>query len=181
MKKIGSFLKKHKRLTILCVLVIFLWLYMCVVPEILRLIFGPYDSDIESMKMGRKVLELFDQRDKEGLKNLFSKKIQEYEDLDPQIDAAFELFEGNIEEYPYGTDYLGGVSGAQIWKNHRIFKFRMNATIDDIVTTADKTYDFNYSYYFSYERDEDWEGMMYIKIRNGEQEVEIGRHYNLRE
>lgn len=88
-----------------------------------------YDIGNENTKdMLETVINHFDNKDKEALKELFAPAIAENFDLDSQIDKVFTLYDGKSTSYEMG---LYGEAGSSIRDGHYVF-LEFDGELDNI-------------------------------------------------
>lgn len=109
------------------------------------------------------ILNSLDTGDKEGLKNLFCNKVKSSAELDTQIDAAMEFYDGKTVSY---DTILGAGSGSN--RNGKIVRKTNNPNIIDIVTDTNKKYDIKFYMYIVCSEDEDKVGISEISIKSDE-------------
>ena len=106
------------------------------------------------------IMECVVNKDKEGLKSVFSKHIAETHDLDKEIDEFFEFIDGEIVTYDEPEGHEGGYSieyGEYIEK-------KLSGDIDNVKTDKGKTYSIGYQSYYIYKSNEDYIGVGIINI-----------------
>jgi len=99
-------------------------------------------------------------KDKEGLKSVFSKHIAETHDLDNEIDEFFGFIDGEIISY---DEPVGRESGASM-ENGEYIERRLNGWTKNIMTGTGKKYHISFMIYQIYKEDEDKVGVKRITI-----------------
>ena len=82
------------------------------------------------------VLKCFDEKDKEALKNMFSKKAQSAYNFEKEIDEAMDLYDGKSVSH---DEIYCGAQGAHFNRNHYEYKSVLIKT-ENIVIDTGKTY-----------------------------------------
>ncbi len=119
---------------------------------------NPFSQAKYAEKQCKTIVECFDTKDLETIKNMFSSWIQETHNLDKEIQDVFDLYEGKSVHWDY-VDY--GSEGAiddGTWTDKQI-----SPTID-IETDTGKKYHIVFYDYLVYEKDETRLGIQYISI-----------------
>lgn len=98
-------------------------------------------------KQTTEIIRCFNQKDVEGLKKLFCSNSQEYYDLNAEIQAAFEFYEGTSESYILYNSSGGGMENGEWYDKH------FSPEIKKIKTDANKQYTIGYSTYSIYKDD----------------------------
>ena len=106
-------------------------------------------------------------KDKEGLKSVFSKHIAETHDLDKEIDEFLEFIDGKIVSYDEPTGYEGSYE----MRAGEYYKKELGGDTKNIVTDAEKKYHIGFLSYQIYEKDEDYIGVDIIAITEVTDEV----------
>jgi len=110
--------------------------------------------------MSEKVLKYLDTDDVEGLKSMFCEKtIAQTPDLDEQIEAAMDFYEGKTVSH---GSILG--TGGESVDNGVTTKLDMNPHITDIETDAGEKYHIKLYSYVIYTKDTTMEGISEIDI-----------------
>ncbi len=119
---------------------------------------NPFSQARYAEKQCKTIVECFDTKDLETIKNMFSSWIQETHNLDKEIQDVFDLYEGKSVHWDY-VDYgsEGAIDDGK-WTEKRI-----SPTID-IETDAGKKYHIVFYDYLVYEKDEARLGIQYIII-----------------
>ena len=113
------------------------------------------------------IMECIVNKDKEGLKSVFSKHIAETHDLDKEIDEFFEFIDGKIVSYDEPTGYEGSYE----MRAGEYYKKELGGDTKNIVTDAEKKYHIGFLSYQIYEKDEDYIGVDIIAITEVTDEV----------
>ena len=61
---------------------------------------GYVSEDLESYKQAREILRCLDEEDVEGLKSMFCERVASTHDLDEEITAAMEFYQGKSTSFP---------------------------------------------------------------------------------
>ena len=112
-------------------------------------------------RQGKEIMEYVLNKDKEGLKSMFSKYILETHDLDNEIDEFFEFIDGEIISYdePDGDDRGGQYSPNE---SKRIRK--LGGNVNNIKTDKGKTYSISFLTYYIYNSNKDKVGVDVIGV-----------------
>ena len=119
---------------------------------------NPFSQARYAEKQCKTIVECFDTKDLETIKNMFSSWIQETHNLDKEIQDVFDLYEGKSVHWDY-IDY--GSEGAI--DDGKWTKKRISPTID-IEKEKKKKYHIVFYDYLVYEKDEARLGIQYIII-----------------
>ena len=119
-------------------------------------------------EMSSEIMRCIDEKDKEGMKQLFCEKIRESEDFDQQIDSIFEFIDsGSTWSYNIKTTASGGKS----WNHGDVTHWDVSPEIRDIESAYDhgnyftsKYYRIHYYWHIVYEKDRSLEGIQYMDI-----------------
>ena len=106
------------------------------------------------------IMECVVNKDKEGLKSVFSKHIAETHDLDKEIDEFFEFIDGEIVSY---DEPVGREGGAYMEYGEYIEK-ELNGSVVNIKTNNKRNYEILFDSYYIYKRNKDYEGVFYLAI-----------------
>ena len=114
-------------------------------------------------RQGEEIMEYVVNKDKEGLKSMFSEYVSETHDLDKEIDEFFMFIDGEIISYdkPEG-DQSGAVYSTK--KSEHIK--RLEGKIKNIKTDKGKTYSVGFSSYYIYNSNKDKVGIDIIGIND---------------
>lgn len=132
---------------------------------------GYINQSTESRNQAVEILRCLDEEDVEGLKSMFCERVASTHDLDEEITAAMEFYQGKSTSFPDLS--IGGgywtVDGAYE-DNHLSYSMR------DISTDAEIQYDIYTSTYLIYKDDPTCVGMTYLDIYDTltDEKVEIG-------
>jgi len=110
----------------------------------------------------RDVLNCLRKHDANSLKKMFSKKTRSTEDLDAQIKAAFDFFDGNIEVTDKTEFNSYGMESST--EHGKFVLYEISPTITGIQTDKGKTYTIGYCEYFIYKDHPSYLGIMEIDI-----------------
>jgi len=108
------------------------------------------------------IMECIVNKDKEGLKSVFSKHIAETHDLDKEIDEFFEFIDGEIVSYDEPEGHEGGYK----MKEGEYTEKKLYGEIDNIKTDKGKTYSIGYQSYSIYKSNEEYVGVRIVNIRD---------------
>ena len=111
---------------------------------------------------GQYIVECIINKDKEGMKTVFSKHTAEICDLDEEIEDFFTFFEGNITSYDEPNDYGGGY----ILKDGEYVEKEVGGRMKNIKTDTGAEYYLFFSSYQVCKKNKDYEGVEYILIVN---------------
>ena len=134
---------------------------------------GCSTSNSSSLKhISDEIVRCFDEKDAEGLKNMFCRNSIVYYDIDSEIQNAFDLYEGQSVSYKMNSK--GGWSGG--YDNGVCIDKHSSSEIEKIKTNCDKEYTIGFCVYEVYEKDEGKVGICVIALRddNGNQLAAIG-------
>ena len=106
------------------------------------------------------IMECIVNKDKEGLKSVFSKYISETHDLDKEIDEFFEFIDGKIVSYDEPVGREGGASLA--YGEYR--EKELNGCIENIKTELENQYVISFFMYQICKSNEDRIGVYAIVI-----------------
>ena len=107
-------------------------------------------------------MECIVNKDKEGLKSVFSKYISETHDLDKEIDEFFAFIDGEIVSY----DEPEGNEGGYTRRDGEYTEKVLNGYIRKIETDSMKHYEIISNSYYIYKDNEECEGVFYLSIIN---------------
>ena len=113
-------------------------------------------------EQGKYIMECIVNKDKEGLKSVFSKHIAETHDLDKEIDEFFEFIDGEIISYDEPEGYEGGYT----MRDGGYTEKELYGEIDNIKTDKGKTYSIGYQSYSIYKSKESYVGVRIVNIRD---------------
>ena len=114
------------------------------------------------------IMECVVNKDKEGLKSIFSKHVAETHDLDKEIDEFFEFIDGDIISY----DEPEGNEGGYTRRDGEYTEKELTGVIRNIQTDKGKIYSIGYRSYYIYKSNEDYVGIQIINIRDENTRVE---------
>jgi hypothetical protein len=127
----------------------------------------------ESRRMFRVIISALENKDKDKLKKLLAPALFDYvksEDIDSQIDNAFEFFKGHVISYPY----INGSSSSMSAENGKQTMLIIRPRVDDI-KTSEGTYSVGFNARIVYSDDITTEGLWHITIYKPDGEYcEIG-------
>ena len=112
-------------------------------------------------RQGGEIIEYVVNKDKEGLKSMFSKYVTQNHDLDKEIDEFFEFIDGEIVSYdePDGDETYGVHSKDE---SKRIRK--LEGWIKTIKTSKGRNYSIYFNNYYLYNPNKDKVGMDAIGV-----------------
>ena len=120
-----------------------------------------YQSPTEyAIEQSEYIMECVVNKDKEGLKSVFSKYIAETHDLDKEIDEFFEFIDGEIVSY----DAPDGHEGGYTMEDGGYKVKELYGEIDEIKTDKGRRYSIGYQLYYIYITNEKREGISVITI-----------------
>ncbi len=118
------------------------------------------------------ILSSLDTGDKEGLKNLFCNTVKSSSELDAQIEAAMDFYEGKTVSY---DNILSSETGSN--RDGKIVEKTINPAIRGIVTDTNKKYEIKLYIYIICAEDLDREGVTKISIESDDgEECIIGKY-----
>lgn len=117
------------------------------------------------------VLRCFEEKNAEDLKPLFCSYIADNHDLDEEIQAAFDTFEGKITDKGYWSGV--GEVGAQM-EDGKLVKQRIAPYLENILTDAGGKYTIRFNEYLIYSEYPELVGVTRISIRFGDETITIG-------
>jgi len=122
-----------------------------------------YQSPLEiATEQSEYIMECIVNKDKEGLKSVFSKHIAETHDLDKEIDEFFNFIDGEIISY----DAPEGNEGGYTRKDGEYTEKVLNGYIRKIETDNKKHYEIISNSYYIYKNNKEYEGVFYLSIIN---------------
>ena len=107
-------------------------------------------------------MECIVNKDKEGLKSVFSKHIAQTHDLDKEIDEFFKFIDGEIISYDEPEGYEGGYTR----KDGEYTEKELGGRIRNVKTNKDNKYYISYKSFYINKNNEDYLGVDYIIITN---------------
>jgi len=120
-----------------------------------------YQSPMEySTEQSEYIMECIVNKDKEGLKSVFSKQVSKTHDLDKEIDEFFQFIDGEIVSYDEPEGSMGG--GRK--KDGEYVERTTGGQIENIKTDEGKTYEISFFTYWVCRDSEDREGVDSILI-----------------
>lgn len=151
-----------------CALVIMLSLTGCGVTRLAKTVYDVATGkteyitpDKEADILSEQVLESVLNQDKEQLKSLFCKKLQEKSGLDEELEEFFNFMDGEIVSHDEPDGSLG--FGRRTPEDGYIID-GVRGNIKNIKTDAGKTYEINYTGYRIYKSDESLLGITGIRV-----------------
>lgn len=117
------------------------------------------------------VLRCFEEKNAEDLKPLFCSYIADNHDLDEEIQAAFDAFEGKITDKGYWSGV--GEVGAQM-EDGKLVKQRIAPYLENILTDAGGKYTIRFNEYLIYSEYPELVGVTRISIIFGDETFTIG-------
>lgn len=106
------------------------------------------------------IMECIVNKDKEGLKSVFSKNIAETHDLDKEIDEFFDFIDGEIISY----DEPEGHEGGYAMKDGEYTDKKLYGWTENVISDTGKEYDINFLMYEIYTSNEKNIGVKRITI-----------------
>ena len=106
------------------------------------------------------IMECIVNKDKEGLKSVFSKHIAETHNLDKEIDEFFEFIDGEIISYDEPEGYEGGYRMRYGEYTEKV----LTGEINNILTKNGANYSVGMRMYSIYKENRDHEGVSIINI-----------------
>ena len=106
------------------------------------------------------IMECIVNKDKQGLKSVFSEHISETHDLDKEIDEFFEFIDGEIVSYDEPEGYEGGYT----MEYGKYKEKELQGEIKNIKTNKDEKYGISIHIYQIHENDKDKVGVNYISV-----------------
>lgn len=137
-----------------------------IIPFCVRLIIGfshPWSTDAEGLKMSRKIMEAIEEEEQDQLKWLFCKQSIATQNLDEEIEGAFEFIEGNITIPELEMRDIR-VSGGEAVDEGKITRMDLSVDIDEITTDAGKEYSMHFYAYAVNQKHEEKVGIWVITI-----------------
>lgn len=116
------------------------------------------------LDISQKIVDYFNKKDLDGLKEIFCQKTQGISDIREQIQAAFEFINGNIVSYNHTLEAAG--EGQSREKGETV-KFDNGWIINDIRTDTDKVYKI-FVHMFLLDTDKNREGVSYLCITDSD-------------
>lgn len=120
-----------------------------------------YNTKKISEDKSKKILNYLQDEDSEGLKKMFCQKVKNTEDLDSQIEDAFDFFDGKVISH---DNILSNES--QTVKKGEVTYLYISPRIENIKTDSTKTYNIYVCYYVVNINNKDLEGLSKIIIED---------------
>jgi hypothetical protein len=135
------------------------------------------DVEAEQRNMTEAILQALDDHDSETLKGMFCEYARELPELDQQIQAAMDFYEGKLVSYDKDDSILGGGGYKEI--EEIITLIATGGAVYDISTDAGKRYAMSFSNYLVYWNHPESVGLSVVRIKSldTEEECEIGSYY----
>lgn len=114
----------------------------------------------EAKKIANQVIKCINDKDAEGLKNLFSKNVIQSYDLDKDIEYLFEIFEGKIISY---DDFTSG-SGSEITNYGKQTFLTIEPWINNVETDVGKVYEIGFFVYVINDEKPEMVGISGLKV-----------------
>lgn len=111
---------------------------------------------------GEYIMSCMINKDKEGLKTVFSKHTAENCNLDGEIEEFFMFFKGDIISYDEPHEYGGGY----LLRDGEYIEKEVGGQVKNIKTNTGESYYLFFSAYQVYKNNKDYEGVEYILIVN---------------
>lgn len=112
------------------------------------------------LEITNNVLDCFNEKDTDALKSLLCAKTLELSDIDEQIQACFDLFQGKVISF---DDNLMGYEGESI-ESGKTTRLERAWDVKDIVTDEDNEYEIYIYTYIINENDKDKEGISDLTV-----------------
>lgn len=143
-----------KILSYIMILIVMLMLWGCGDPNYMT------PGEI-GQKQNEIIMEALKARDKEKLKKVLAKAMQNQENIDEEIDNLINFIDGNIVSYDdIGLALPGeGSSDEEGWI-YRVY----DGETENIVTDTGKKYDLHYAIYYVNRNHQDYVGVIQIKL-----------------
>ena len=140
------------------------------------------NTEVEQQKIAKSILKAFDEQDQEALKSLFCEKSQAIPELDEQIQAAMDFYEGKMVSYDDSSIWT---SDGQRREAGIITRVTTGGRIRYIETDAGKHYTIAFSNHLVNKDDPDKVGISKLRIMYGDildknrsgEEVVVGEFY----
>ena len=113
-----------------------------------------------SRRQGEEIIEYVVNKDKEGLKSVFSKHISETHNLDKEIDEFFEFIDGEIVSYDTPEGSMGG--GRK--RDGEYVERTTGGQIENIITSTGNKYMISFMTYYICEENKDKEGVSVLGV-----------------
>lgn len=119
----------------------------------------------------KEIIRCFDEKDIDGLKNMFCNEIINSHDLDTEIQRAFNMYSGTSVSYNL---FYGGNAGT--WDHGTCVDEHITPQIRDLKTSNDKMYRIVRHEYLIYKENENCIGITYMRIfdESTDEMIEIG-------
>lgn len=168
-------MKKNKIIGGLSVLSLMIFLSGCRVLDIADNLIDNIKQESKlptNLETAQELVNCFNNEDASALKEMLCQRSQELDDIDEQIQDAFDFIEGNITSFDENVTGSEGKS-TEYGTTTKLDRF---FSIDDIVTYAEQEYSIYVSENLIYQNDSKREGITQITIENesDESEVKIG-------
>ena len=99
----------------------------------------------EGNKRVKEIIGYLESNDAEGLKSLFCEKIQSSKDLDEQIQAALDFFEGEMISYDSKGILVNSGKASGYGNGRRYSYYHISPRVKYIQTTAEKVYEIGFN------------------------------------
>lgn len=119
------------------------------------------------------IIRCFNEKDSDGLKSMFCETVKKTENLDEQIENAFDFIDGEITSY----DYLIGSESKSVDEG-KVTKKRVYPWITEILTDKNRKYEMQFDSYIIYENKDEAIGIICIEIfdREADTSCKIGEY-----
>ena len=123
---------------------------------------------ISPVKLGQKqnkvIMEALKAKDKEKLKKVLAKAMQNQENIDEEIDNLMNFIDGNIVSYD-----IGGVSSPSGETDEDGWVYRVyDGETENIITDTGKKYELKYYMYYVNRNHKDYEGVTQVELYDTE-------------
>ena len=124
-----------------------------------------YISPVElGQKQNKIIMEALKAKDKEKLKKVLAKAMQNQENIDEEIDNLMNFIDRNIISYD-----IGGVSSPSGKSDEKGWIYRVyDGETENIVTDTGKKYELEYFMYYVNRNHKDYEGVFQVWLENTE-------------
>lgn len=124
-----------------------------------------YISPVElGQNQNKIIMEALKKKDKEELKNVLAKALQNQENIDEEIDNLMNYIEGNIVSYDIGAvSSPRGKSDEDGWI-YRVY----DGETQNIITDTGKKYELKFYMYYVNRNHKDYEGVTQIELHDTE-------------
>ncbi len=158
---------RNKFVFFVLISILFVMIYVC--------FFGRVNTNVKAKKYCENIVTYLGEDDTSSLKNMFCETIVSQSDFDAKVQEAVDFFDG--KSISYDITAIGSKESISRGKQSVL---SLSASIQDVKTTAEKTYKIRFNSYLIYKDNKSYEGISEISIEsdNGETYV-LGDYYKV--